>query len=414
MDSLRSSKLTLAEQFSRTFDATPFQAIKVPANLPTRPAQPEGMTPGSTYGFGSACLRFQNDIYPSHLNYGKSNKSVIELDSPQPVAVDKLHANAPSRMLPEFAAFYSPEIGCGFSKGPNRDAPPDSDGTDRYWVQPKDSSGIFPSVDPPEIFSMPAPRGTGKPTLRHEAPQYLMTPAERREALVFEKSNDRARRELRKAANDACQLTLTMQNRYPMGVIGLEGPNCPDSIIYRIPHDRKHALETAKAEHAAARHENLRLRRDTQLPYNFLHHDPSNGESERLFSRKGKTVLSAASRELRHYEMRPVREQSGGGFRSNQEMPLGRSISPSRRGQLLDASTGGHPYNIISGVTSTFKPTRVESPDAINRRAHPSNIAMPKQYGTSSTLVGPTPDAHQSFWKASSQAPRVESNSYLR
>mgnify|MGYP004278123715 CR=1 FL=1 len=49
-----------------------------------------GMTTGSIYGFGSASLRFQNEIYGSHLAYGKVNKAVIELSPSQPVPVETM------------------------------------------------------------------------------------------------------------------------------------------------------------------------------------------------------------------------------------------------------------------------------------------------------------------------------------
>ena len=38
---------------------------------------------------------------------------------------------------------------------------------------------------------------------------------------------------------------------------------------------KKHKIESARAEHARGRHEHLALRRETQLPYNFMHHDPT-------------------------------------------------------------------------------------------------------------------------------------------
>ena len=53
--------------------------------------------------------------------------------------------------LPEFAAFFEPELGCNFQRGVNRDAPPGLDGEQRYYVQPKEASGIFPSQDEPEV-----------------------------------------------------------------------------------------------------------------------------------------------------------------------------------------------------------------------------------------------------------------------
>ena len=407
--------LTLEEQFTRTFDVYPFQPATNASTMKTTDAngRPLGMTTGSIYGFGSASLRFQNEVYGSHLAYGKANKCVIELNPPEPVAVTELAENAPSRMLPEFAAFFSPELGRTFQRGINRDAPPGPDGSERFYVQPKDSSGVFPSPDPPDIFSMAAPRGTGRPNTMHEVPQCLMTPAERREALVFDKCHERARKELRKAANDACQITSVMQSRYPTGVIGLEGPNCPDSILYRIPHEKKKVVEAAKAKHAIGRHDNLAKHRETQLPYNFMHHEPTNTTKELLFPRKAKTTHSASDRELSHYEMRPLGHTTDGGFRSNQEKPLERGTSEVRSQMLLGASTGNKPFNIISGVEATVKPAGAPTSHFVDRRAHPSNLAMPRSTGHGNTLVGPIPEAHKSEWKPPSPN-KSPSNAYMR
>jgi len=429
LEAKRPLGLTREERFTRCFDVYPFE----PAGAPTQTmggtagGPPAGMATGSVYGFGSAALRFQNEVYDSHLTYGKVNKCVIELNPPEPVNMDTLAENAPSRMLPEFAAFFSPELGCNFQRGVNRDAPPGPDGKERFWVQPKETGGAFPAPEPPEVFSMQAPRGTGKPSQMHEVPQFMMTPAERREALVFDKCHERARKELRKAANEACQLTRVMQKRYPTGVMGLEGPNCPDSIIYRIPHEANVQIERVRAQHAAGRHENLRVKRDTQLHYNFLHHDPYTVDQDKMFPRKAPTgaanssfagvgagVHSASDMRLQHYEMRPLASTVDGGFRSNQEKMLVEGGNAARARWLHSASSGGKPFDIISGVSTTIVPDRAPaSAYPIDRRSHPSNMSMPKATGTNATLIGPIPDAHRSEWKPSSPT-RSPSGDYMR
>ena len=73
-----------------------------------------------------------------------------------------------------------------------REAPPGTDGKPRYWVEPKDVSGIFPA-EPPDVFSMAPPRGAATIETMHAPPTELLTPMERREALVFDKCHERAR-----------------------------------------------------------------------------------------------------------------------------------------------------------------------------------------------------------------------------
>ena len=232
LDSRRPLGRTLEDQFTRTFDVYPFEAAHQP-QASGGATNKMGMTTGSVYGFGSAALRFQDDVYGSVLPYGKVNHCIIELEATQPVPVTSLASSAPSQMLPDFAANFAPELGRNFATTVNRDAPPGPDGRERFYVQPKDQDGIFPNGAEPGIFAMHAPRGTGRPGQMHEVPAHVLTPAERREALVFDKCHERARLELRKAANQACALTRNMQDRYPNGVLGVEGPACADSLIYR-------------------------------------------------------------------------------------------------------------------------------------------------------------------------------------
>jgi len=125
--------------------------------------------------------------------------------------------------------------------------------------------GLFPGTDEPEIFSMSAPRGAGPASQMHVPPKQLLTPAERREALVFDKCHQRARLALRKAANDACNLTRVMQQRYPNGVIGLEGPGCPESVIYAQDRATREVEKTGWAEVAQRRFENISAKRDSQV-----------------------------------------------------------------------------------------------------------------------------------------------------
>lgn len=412
-----SAKMTLQEQFTRTFDVFPFEPAEVPAHAQDF-VRRSGSTTGSVYGFGSASVRFQNEVYGCHLTYGKVNKAVIELNPTQPVAVSELADTAPSRMLPDFAANFKPEVGRTFATTVSRDAPPDASGVARYYVQPKDTGGIFAGSDVPEIFPMEAPRGCGPPNQMHKVPQTLLTPAERREALVFDKCHQRARLALRKAANDACQLTRVMQQRHPNGVIGIEGPDCDNSVIYRDQRDTFDGAVAAKAAHAERRFGNLCARRDTQLPYKLLSHDHANSSEERMFPKKarvpGRTVFagSNAADPATSFEMRPVGGAGHLGFRSNQEKPL-RAPNAGRAGSLHTSATGGKPYDIITGVTLSVIPGRGAADGIVDRRAHPSNISLPKRGGTAPTLVGPIPDAHMVSWKPPSPNKNA-SKQYLR
>ncbi len=342
------------------------------------------------------------------------------------MAVTTLAQVAPSRELPEYAANFKPESGHTFATTISRDAPPGEDGKPRFWVQPKDTGGLFPDGNGvPAPFPMEAPRGAGPPNQRHQPPTQLLTPAERREALVFDKCHERARASLRKASQDACNLTYTMQKRFPHGVMGLEGPGCPDSLIYRDSRLAREA-KAAKAEQgAAARFAHLSERRDSQLDYRLLTHDSHTTAVDKMFTHKAGSALGirgdpTVNDPAASYNLRP--QESGiheYGFRSNQEQRLREPVA-ARTDRLHNIHTRGKPYDIISGVALPVRPTAADSTAYDHdRRAHPSNIAVPhtgdQQHrgGTAPTLIGPIPDAHQSSWQPPSPT-RHGSKAYMR
>ena len=401
------------EQFTRTFDVFPFEQPRHPQSMtdPSTMADTKKLsssTTGSVYGFGSASLRFQNEVYGCHLPYGKVNKAVIELADKEPVSISHLGPSAPSNILPEFAAKFKPELGRTFAATVSRDAPPGRDGGAQYWVQPKDTGGLFPGGEEPEIFAMRAPRGSGPASTVHAPPTQLLTPAERREALVFDKCHQRARLALRKAANDACQLTRTMQQRFPNGVIGLEGPGCKDSIIYAQDRQKRESEAARSAAQNAQRFENISMRRDSQLDYTLLTHDHTNTANDSLFPRKASSSIGIRGAPTGdtdakgNFGMRPSGNVAEYGFRSNQEKPL-RDASAARAAALHNVGTRGKPYDIITGVTLPIQPLGIDpSAYSHDRRAHPSNISMPHRGGTAPTLIGPIPDAHTSSWQPAS------------
>ena len=176
------SPRTLHEAFTDSFDA--------PAGID--PTLTQSLPPPSTkgtYGFGTASARLNNIVYPSHLAYGMTNSTVVELGPPPAPyePVPNLSGVAPSLQLPGYASRFSLEPGRAYGKTVEREAPPAADGTPMYWVQPKDVQTPFDSHEPPDIAAAPMPPGAAPRSKQHEATGGIMTPAERREALVFQK-----------------------------------------------------------------------------------------------------------------------------------------------------------------------------------------------------------------------------------
>lgn len=414
---------TLHEEFTQTFDVFP---VPAPTTQQTRPATQASTfaagVNGFEYGFGSATRRFQNEVYPCHLQYGLANKAVIELGRTEPVKVTQMSDSAPSALLPEFAARFEPEPGRSFSYGPSRLHPPADDGTPLYWVQAKDNQAPMEHNDPPDLFAVPAPVGAGPIHQVHEQPVELMAPAARREALVFDKCQQRARLELRKAANDACRLVRIAKVQYPNGMLGLEGPLVEQSLMYENLRNAMKAEQTKRATHAMHRLENIKSKRDSQLPYRLLTHDSQNTTSDHFLQRKkvvpghSSFMQSHEKASPHHFEMRPVTSDVPyqGGFRSNQEKVLKPHNAP-RAQRLHDVNSRGRAYDIISGVRTPVAPSRPDrQPDdeLTDRALHPSNLAMPRRVGTAPTLIGPIPDGHASVWKPASP-PRSPSKKFL-
>lgn len=280
-----------------------------------------------------------------------------------------------------------------------------------HWVQPKDLQTPLEVTDIPEITAIPLPPGASVPQQLHEKAGGLVTPAERREALVFQKCHERAAKALRKASHDACRLTLQMQRQHPHGVLGVEGYSA-DSVIYERAYGARTAKETSRATHAEARLGYLEERRKTPLPYAMLAHHSTHLDSP-IFQRKGRVRgCTAGHMSSRHYELRPSAATTANtAFRSNQEVNL--AERPAGRTQnLLDVLSGGRRHDIISGHRMPLEPTSVPH-NAFDRRAHPSNMAMPARSGTAPTLVGPIPDSHQTVWRPPSPKKGRGTNFYM-
>ena len=110
--------------------------------------------------------------------------------------------------------------------------------------------------------------------------------------------------------------------------------------------------------------------------------------SEAIFQRKAVSSLGlrgapTGDHPTGNYELRPAGKAADGGFRSNQEKPL-REPRVGRVNALNNVSTGGKPYDIISGITlpvppSGCVPTRAASspPPLSFVRLKPPDVVRP-------------------------------------
>jgi len=200
----------------------------------------------------------------------------------------------------------------------------------------------------------------------------------------------------------------------------VEGPGCASSLIYESSRQRAQEAHEKRASHAARRFDNIATKRESQIDYRLISHEgaPNNQMREAIFQRKAVSSLGlrgapTGDHPTGNYELRPAGKAADGGFRSNQEKPL-REPRVGRVNALNNVSTGGKPYDIISGITLPVPPSGNEpSPYQRDRRAHPSNLSIPHRGGTAPTLIGPIPDAHKPSWQPPSPT-KAASKSYMR
>lgn len=345
---------TLHESFASSFDRRTFDRSAAMADaFAAAQSFSNGEPPTGTYGFGTCSIRFKNQVRDSAFgNFGVSNATTIPLTKTAPIPIESMAGAAPSKTLPEYASTFEIPLGQSYAKTPSRDAPYGPNGEKLYYVMAKDKG----NGEPGEIFTMQAPRGAGPRTTMHDITDGLMTPAERREALIFNKCRDRAEKMLRKQASDACRMTLTMKRNHPHGVLGLESADCPDTVVYARERAALLAQEKAATEQAMRRHDNLSRRRDSQLPAPMLEHNPYDTTQARLFPRVGKVDIEAARPCERHYVVRPVTMDTAA-YRSNLEKPLAPQRTM-RTEHLNDMDAGGRAYDIITGIQRPVPPTR--------------------------------------------------------
>lgn len=392
---------TVHEAFSATFDPHPMVSTSAwPTTLgDTSAARVPGCSqPTSTsFAFGSTSARFHNTAFDSRVTHGVGNGTIIHLERAPPIQAQRLGNAAPSNQLPAYAASFSLEPGRAFGHTPAREAPATVDGTQQFWLQGKDVQPPLNIGPPPQLFTMAVPKGVDD-----TSGQLLMTPAERREMIVFQKSRERARQTLRASAHDACRRTLMLQRAYPNGVLGLESAATPGSLVYAHDHSRRSTKQATEQAFADARRENLALRRETPLEYALISHNSVDGFQSKIFPHKA-SVESAHLSSRQTYGACPA-NPSRNAYRSNQELPLA-APKEARKQQYVNVHTGGRDYDIISGCGLAIKPTvsRTEETRS-DRRAHPSNLSMPQRGGTAPTLIGPEPASHRVTWKPASPA----------
>ena len=350
------SRWTLEEEFAAHFDEPHREPMDNTWPTSQCSRHSSRTPPATAFGFGSASLRFRNKIHPTHIIYGTTNGAIVQLERTHPVIVPQMPESAPSRSLPLYASRFELLPGRSFGiTGCRDEVVAGSTDTRQFMVQAKHIESPMERTEAPNMFAIAAPRGAGAPNALHEQPAQLLTPAEQRGAIVFHKCHERARRNLRKEAHDACRLALLMRRNYPNGCMGVESAGTPDSHVYASQRERMAADDAAATRHRRGRCERLRTKAATRLPYPILSHDSQNEVVAKIAPRKSR-ALGRDSGHLseHHYLMRPaVFEGSILPDRNRQQRPFCSADAQCKSAQafptLVEAPRRG--YNIISGVS---------------------------------------------------------------
>ena len=195
------------------------------------------------------------------------------------------------------------------------------------------------------------------------ADQALLTPAERREILEFEKSAYDASRVVRKAYADRLHTKDVMKGPFHhRGVLMVDSSDNPESEIYGDKAQREMQKIRAHEEHIARKREILSERVSSVATNgNILIPDTlaPNVVTEKLYQTKGGQVHGFSYEETKDRLF----------LRQN------KVIDPRRTQTIRDAELYGKNYNIITGTNITVWPSKI-TPKEDKILAHPSQTSL--------------------------------------
>jgi hypothetical protein len=208
-------------------------------------------------------------------------------------------------------------------------------------------------VNAPRTVAVLAPQSMKK--------QGLLTPAERREIMEFEKLSLQAKRTRHRADLDDKRRVQIMRARHPEGLIGADGPTAQDSDVYSAKAHEINRQQNMREHHVQGRTQQLGRQQSSTFgrPYGLLSHDHDIKEARetKVFQAKGGT-RQYLDTHTRLFIAPPV------------------VYNPSRASTIRAEDLGGKNFNIVSGqrvpVARTHAPQKQMNAGHLNREAHPS------------------------------------------
>mmetsp|Transcript_26275 Transcript_26275/g.56898 ORF Transcript_26275/g.56898 Transcript_26275/m.56898 type:complete len:205 (-) Transcript_26275:32-646(-) len=185
------------------------------------------------------------------------------------------------------------------------------------------------------------------------------------EALFVESKKQYAEKERFKDLHAQMRLGALMQKRYPLGVLGMENPSNPETIVYSDTHERwRHEADMHERTLTRMRENHKRHNRD----YNFLQTvkpgEKLDEQSARMFPTKRKSDRPPPNSGLRLFGGPDGQEATDG-----KESFVMRPPRPSRAEYLRNMETNGRKLNIITGAVIEQVPPTLEE-RVVHRKLH--------------------------------------------
>ena len=198
----------------------------------------------------------------------------------------------------------------------------------------------------------------------------LITPAQRRAALNFQKETERARATVKRGELQERRLHHLMRQRHPQGAMNVDSTRNPDSITYGETAREILKLDRRHASHASRRRKNLQklLCGETTHGYDPFAHT-TEARKDRFLQAKtfgaGRPTHSTHDRLFTHKEYEP---------------------KPARAQFLRDRHLEGKQYDVVGGFEIEFLPSQV--PERANKAlAHPSQCTTQGSLGRPMCLL---------------------------
>mmetsp|Transcript_4679 Transcript_4679/g.6428 ORF Transcript_4679/g.6428 Transcript_4679/m.6428 type:complete len:376 (+) Transcript_4679:129-1256(+) len=191
-----------------------------------------------------------------------------------------------------------------------------------------------------------------------QADQVLLTPAERRELLEYEKMRRKGLKLVKKAEGDERRMVQLMRARHPQGVLAVDSASNPNSEVYKEKYLKERSMEDRRQRHCENRRQNLKTlaKASERIGYDPFSHneqweDTRNQTHKFLQTKQGRPVpLDTHDRVF------------------GQVAP---TLNPARTQNIRNQDLGGKAYNIVSGEKIMHAPATIS--ERVNKTlSHPS------------------------------------------